>query len=370
MSKSLSIRRLPHAARCFFFLSLLVFLIAAGCQPPQDKTGNVSAEELVRKSVEKRMDLQNLAGSGEMKIVDKGSDFSLSVKIEMVAKDPDHLRIRATKLADAIVAFDLLMQGRDVAFYVPTRNTLYTGNVENLQSGGVNFSPKAVINRILHADRGLLDRKWKILGTNKDMFSANLVLEQIHTRGQPYVKIYVDGRREVLLKVEHFNEKGIIFFLEEYNGYKEMMTDKETLSGRKIGAGVFFPTRFLLSWPDKGRYVSVTLRNFEVDKQEKEIAEFWTIDDLDMDTVKKKNLAQVNVEGDKEAQQAARQAIDEYNREKAANAKNAPAPAPAPVRTAPTRPSGNSRAPSTTSSRSTSGSAAGSSGSLKMPDFQ
>ncbi len=276
-----------------------VFFIA--CQTPESVI-NQEATALVNDAIENRANLENMTGTGEMKIVDQGSDFSLSVKVDMVAQNPGNLRIRATKLADAIVAFDMLMQGSNAAFFIPTRNMLYTGNIDNLKSGGVNFSPHAVISRILRSDRGLLDRRWKMIGQSKEgLFSNNLVLEQIHSKGQQYVRIHIDGQRKVLLKVLHFNSQDKLYFEEEYNGYQEIKSGQTTLSGKSVGTGSFFPTRFLLRWPDKERYVKVTLRRYEYNQPQNVIEQFWTIDDLDMDSVVKKSLSQIQVESDAKA---------------------------------------------------------------------
>lgn len=279
-------------------VTALILTFLAGCAQTGDII-NTEATDLVNKAVENRANLDNLSGRGEMKIVDRGSDFSLSVKIEMVAQNPKNLRIRATKLAEAIVAFDMLMQGSNAAFFIPTRNTLYTGNIDNLKSGGVNFSPQAVIARILRSDRGLLDRKWKMIGkSNEGLFSSNLVLEQVHRPGQRFVRIHVDGKRGVLLKVLHYNSQGRLYFEEEYNGYHEIQSGNTTLSGKSIGTGSYFPTRFLLRWPAKDRYVKVTLRSYEFNQSQQVIEQFWTIDDLDMDSVVRKSLSQIQVQGD------------------------------------------------------------------------
>lgn len=278
--------------------AVIASLLLSGCPQPGSVV-DLEATEVVNSAVKNRADLKSLTGRGEMRIADKGSDFSLSIKIEMVAQDPDHLRIRATKLADAIVAFDMLMQGVDVAFYVPTRNTLYMGNIENLQSGGVNFSPNAVIARMLRTDKGLLDRKWRIMGRDKDgLFSSNLVLEQVHGAGQDYVRLHVDGRNGLLMRVLHYDKSGKLFFEEDYNGYRQIMTGRHTPSGAEIGSGIYFPTRFRLSWPDKNRHVSVTLRDFEIDQTPEQLEKFWTIDDLNLDTVQRRNLDSIKVEGD------------------------------------------------------------------------
>lgn len=277
-------------------------LTLTGCPQPETlPDGN--ATDLVRKAVETRANLKNLTGRGEMKIVDRDKDFSLSVKIEMAVQDPDRLRIRATKLADAIVAFDMLMVNKKAAFYVPTRKTLYQGDADNLKQGGVNFSPREIIARILHADRGLLDRQWKIQGKTRDSIlkGTDLVLEQIHKKGEPYVIIRIDVRREVLSMVQHYNIQNELFFQEEYSGYKEIMSGKTTPSGNKIGSGIFLPSRFTLSWPNTGRLVSVTLRDYDYDQPESALADSWTLDDFDPKGVKIRSLNQVNVDSDPNA---------------------------------------------------------------------
>lgn len=277
-----------------FFLVTFLF----GCVPPKESI-NIEATQLVNDMIKKRASLESIAARGEMDIKDRGSDFSLSIKIEMFAQHPQNLRIKASKLADAVIAFDMLMMGKDVAFYVPTQNSLYTGNISNLKSGGVNFSPEKIVARILRADRGLLDRRWKIIGQEKaGLFSKNLVLEQMHKPGESFVRIEVDGSKSHLKKVTHYTPKGKAFFVERYGYYKEFMTEQKTLSGKKIGSGVYFPTRFSLNWPAKGRSVKITLRDFEHNKSPEELEEIWVIDDLDMDTVKKKSIGKIKVDSD------------------------------------------------------------------------
>ena len=281
-------------------LFALILLTATGCSVSSG-TQSIAATDLINQTIENRIDIDSIIAGGEMKIVDKPSKFSLSTKIEMIAEDPSSLRIKATKLADEIIAFDMLMQGERVAFYVPLRNVLYTGNVSNLRSGGINFSPKAIINRILHANRDLLNKRWKVMGTNKSgLMSENLVLEQMHKRGQPYVRIHVDGMRRVLHKVEHYNQRGKLFFVETYSRFKQEMSGETTFAGREIGTGKYFPMQFILDWPDKKRSVKINLRRYNSNIDQDEIAEFWVIDDLDMDSVQQRSLSQVEVESDAE----------------------------------------------------------------------
>ena len=279
-------------------LTLAILLV--GCASTDD-TVTIAATDLINKTIENRIAASSIIAGGEMKIVDKSSKFSLSAKIEMVAEDPSSLRIKATKLADEIIAFDMLMQGERVAFFVPLRNVLYTGDVSNLSSGGINFSPKAIINRILRADKSLLNKRWKVIGKSKEgLFSSNLVLEELHKRNSPYVRIHVDGKKMVLNKVDHYNSKNKLFFIEEYSHFQEKMTGETTLSGKPIGSGEYFPMQFLLKWPDKGRYVKIILRRYRMDVDQAELEELWVIDNLDMDSVQQRSLKQVEVASDEE----------------------------------------------------------------------
>ncbi len=282
---------------CSLLICILT-LALTGCSATSG-TISIAATDLINQTIENRIDVSSIIAGGEMKIVDKPSKFSLSTKIEMIAEDPYNLRIKATKLADEIVAFDMLMQGERVAFYVPLRNVLYTGDVSNLSSGGVNFSPKAIINRILHANRDLLNKRWRVLGRNSaGLMNENLVLEELHKNGAPFVKIYVDGMRRVLHKVEHFNKAGKLYFIEEYSKFEQEMTGDTTFAGREIGSGRYFPMQFVLDWPDKKRSVKITLRRYRSNVSQDELDELWVIDDLDMDSVQQRSLAQVDVEGD------------------------------------------------------------------------
>ncbi len=278
--------------------SCLLLMLATGCISTND-TVSIAATDLINQTIENRIDIDSIIAGGEMKIVDKPSKFSLSTKIELIAEDPSNLRIKATKLADEIIAFDMLMQGERVAFYVPLRNVLYTGNVANLRSGGVNFSPKAIINRILHANSDLANKRWRVLGKNQaGLMNENLILEQMHKKGQGFVKIYVDGLRRVLHKVEHFDRNGKLYFIETYSKFKQEMTGESTAAGREIGTGKYFPMQFTLDWPDKDRYVKITLRRYKSNINQEEIDELWLIDDLDMDSVQQRTLSQVEVDSD------------------------------------------------------------------------
>ncbi len=279
-------------------LPIISILVISGCAATSN-TVSIAATDLINNTVENRVDIDNIIAGGEMKIVDQPSDFSLSTKIEMIAEDPSSLRIKATKLADEIVAFDMLMQGEQVAFYVPLRNVLYTGNVANLQSGGVNFSPKAIINRILHANEDLLDKRWRVVGRDSaGLMNENLILEEMHTKGQEYVRVYVDGRRQVLHKVEHYTSNNQLYFVETYSKFEQLMTGETTLAGKEIGTGKYFPMQFTLDWPQKNRYVKITLRRYRSNVDNAETDELWVIDDLDMDSVQQRTLAQVDVDSD------------------------------------------------------------------------
>lgn len=249
-----------------------------------------NATKLVIDAVQNRANIDVLVASGEMKIFDRATDFSLSVQIEnMVAVHPDKLRMKTTKLAGNVEVFDVLMRDGKVAFFVPRHKTLYSGNISDLQSGGINFSPDVILSRLLRADEHLSRLQWQSVPVPKNSRGrgAQIELEQTHKKGESYLRVTIDPPQKTILRVAYYNANNQEYLVEEYDNYQP------------IANGKLFPTRFNLNWTDKNRYVKMNLKRHDVTRRLSEVAEaFEGIDNVDFNKVQRKALGQARIESD------------------------------------------------------------------------
>jgi hypothetical protein len=286
--------------RHLFALTLLAAAaIFGGCnQPGAGAKGNIAspqeAKTLLTAALDSRRTASCIIAGGDMKIHDRDSDFSLGVQIEnLAAVYPDKMRMKTTKLAGAVAAFDLLMRDNKIAFYVPRQNTLYMGNVSDLQGGGINFSPELLLARLLRGSDKLREFDWTV--TAPDGKNRETVIEQAHPAGAKFLRVNLDTRREMptITKITYYTEQNTPYLVEEYGDYREFPTP---LAPEKK---MFFPTHFALIWPEHDRYVRMGLKNIQLNRRPEELAEaFSGIDDLDPDRVTRKELRQARIEGD------------------------------------------------------------------------
>lgn len=289
--------------RYFSLLTLAACaVLLTACRSSGDKTPpggtNVDAVQVLTKAVNSRRSGDCVVANGDMKIFDKGSNFSLGMQIEnFAAVYPDKMRLKTTKLAGSIDVFDALMRGDNIAFFVPRHNTLYTGKVSELNNGGgLSFSPELIVARLLKGDRALLDKKWKTIsapGGKKGSRPADLEIEEIHRPGDQYLRIRLDPRKQVITRIAYCDRQNTEYLVEEYGNYRDPD------NGRNPDMVSLFPTRFNLLWPGKDRFVKINLKRVDLNRRPAELAEaFSGIDGVDLDRVKRKALGQAHIDSD------------------------------------------------------------------------
>lgn len=241
----------------------------------------------VRDAMEKRARLSSVrVASGEMRIVDRPNEFSLSTRIQLAAEDANdgRLRIHATKIGGQIVAFDMYMRGDNIAFLVPTQNRLYAGKVAELSNMGIDFSPGDLLHRIFGVDPSLQEARWReVTGERRGMVDRQILFEEEHIRGQPHRRIRVASGTGYIRAIEHVNAAGEVFLRETYGGY-------ETLAGTPT----VYPTLFEMEWPREERYVRVRLHDPQMNRPLD--AASWSMQ-IDPD-VRRLPLNQIEIEGD------------------------------------------------------------------------
>lgn len=283
---------------------MLVCCLFAGCKsspgnaPAAGAMGPAEATQLLARAVETRRSGDSILASGDMKIHDRASNFSLGMQIEnFAAVYPDRMRLKTTKLAGTVDVFDALMRGDNIAFFVPRHNTLYTGKVSELRGGGLSFSPDRIVSRLLKGDRALLDKKWTPLapagGKNARGKNGAVEVEEVHQPGAEFLRVRLDPRRGTIARIAYCDAHGAEYLVEEYDNYRDVD------GGRNPGAGQLFPTRFNLLWPGQDRFVKINLKKADLSRRPEELAEaFEGIDGLDLERVQRKALGQAHIDSD------------------------------------------------------------------------
>ncbi|GHS91505.1 hypothetical protein FACS1894139_13100 [Planctomycetales bacterium] len=255
---------------------------ATAVAPVTDQYG----KEMLAAAINARAAVETLVAKGDMRIQDRANKFSLGVQIDqMAAVYPDRLRLKTSKLAGTVEAFDILMRDNNIAFFVPRHHTLYVGTVGQLKQaqGGLNFSPEIMLDRLLHGSRPLLNYEWRT--GSRD--NKSLTLEQVHRPDSNYLRVTLDPRQKVILRVAYLNPAGGEYFVEEYDNYRALN-------------GGLFPTRFALLWGDE-RFVRFNLKDVELGRSAAALGEaFAGIDNLDMERVKRQPLQDARVDGDEQ----------------------------------------------------------------------
>lgn len=245
--------------------AIVMLLALAGCSGggrqaagrPVD--ANASPDSLVSNAVESRASLTSLTGQGVMRIVDSPNKFGLTVNANVVADESDRLRIRGDKLAGAIQAFDVVMLGRDIGFYVPTQKTLYHGKVEDLRYFAFRFDPEEVLRQMLRPDTSLLLKKWEVVGGDRGR-SGDLVLEELAPEGRPRLQLAINRRTGMLASVAQLDSYGEPILIKSYGDYRSV--DR----GRKANPdGPVFPYLMTLSWPKDKRMMELHFKAVDGD---------------------------------------------------------------------------------------------------------
>ncbi|MCL2001058.1 MAG: hypothetical protein FWG74_06450 [Planctomycetes bacterium] len=247
-------------------LAFVMVLPLAGCSGNGNQAkgpgvdDRASADVLVKNAVETRTSLSSIAGKGVMRIVDQPNQFGLVVNADLVADDSDRLRIRADKLAGAIQAFDVVMLGDDIGFYIPTQNTLYHGKVRDLQYFSFNFDPDEVLRQMLRPEAGLLLKHWRRAETGAEDPRNTLAVEEDAPIGRPRLRLAIDRRTGMLASVTQLDGLNQPVMIKRYDDYRNL-GQKQLAKGSL--SGVVFPYLISFSWPRERRMMEMHFKSVE-----------------------------------------------------------------------------------------------------------
>ncbi len=237
--------------------ALVLCLALAGCgggqqaaaqRPENAPARNENPDTLVRNAVESRAELSSVTGRGVMRIVDQPSKFGLTVNANLVADaEENRLRIKADKLAGAVQAFDVVMLGDDIGFYIPTQNTLYHGKVGDLQNFSFNFDPDEIMRQVMAADAGLTGRKWRHVRPGAGDPKSAIVLEEIAAKGRPHMRLALNPNTGTIYTITHTDAAGQPVFVKKFDDYRALA---------KGGDGDF-PYLISFIWPQDRRLMEM-----------------------------------------------------------------------------------------------------------------
>ncbi len=224
---------------------------SSGSAPSRDE----NPAELVRNAVESRTELSSIAGKGVMRIVDQPGKFGLTVNADVVADaEENRLRIRANKLAGAVQAFDVVMLGDDIGFYIPTQNTLYHGKVDDLRNFSFNFDPDEVMRQMMTADASLVGRKWRHARPGSGDPKSAIVLEEAGAKGRAHMRMALNPRNGMIYTVTHVDSSGEPVFVKKFDDYRDLA---------QSGGGNAFPYLISFIWPQDRRSMEMRFKQVE-----------------------------------------------------------------------------------------------------------
>lgn len=263
------------------FAVALALLCAAGCGGRDGGKGNRPVSysvdkgenpgKVVKNAVASRTALSSISGKGVMRIIDQPSKFGLTVNANVIADEQDRLRIRADKLAGAIQAFDVVMLGDDIGFYIPTQKTLYHGKVKDLQGFSFRFEPDEVLNQMLRPDTSLLARKWRYAdgapaakgrkGKGSAGGSSSITLEEVVPEGRPYLRLVIDQRNGTIASVTQMNGRGEAIMIKRYEDYRNLA--RSSRGGRVSDNESVFPYLISFNWPRDKRTMEMHFKQVQ-----------------------------------------------------------------------------------------------------------
>lgn len=249
-------------------VGVVVLLVLTGCSGQGGRStaskpvdAAASPDVLVSNAVESRASLSSLAGQGVMRIVDSPNRFGLTVNANVVADESDRLRIRGDKLAGTIQAFDVVMLGRDIGFYVPTQKTLYHGKVEDLRYFAFRFDPEEVLRQMLRPDTSLLLKKWEVVAVDSRNRSGDLVLQEVTPPGRPKLQLAINRRTGMLASVSQLDAYGEPILVKSFDDYRAVDRGQRN---RNADSPVF-PYLMSLSWPKDKRMMELHFKAVDGD---------------------------------------------------------------------------------------------------------
>ncbi len=250
-----------HVAAVRALCCLLAFGLAgcggdnsAALRPESAPVRNENPATLVRNAVEARTELSSMAGRGVMRIVDQPGKFGLTVNANVLADaNENRLRIRADKLAGSVQAFDVVMLGDDIGFYIPTQNTLYHGKVGDLRNFSFNFDPDEVMRQMMTADASLTRRKWRHARPGPADPKSAIVLEEEGARGRPHMRLALNPQNGTIYTITHLDSGGEPVFVKKFDDYRSLAKSDESA----------FPYLISFIWPRDRRSMEMHFKQVD-----------------------------------------------------------------------------------------------------------
>lgn len=250
----------------FFIAAALTLAVLAGCGS-KDKAANRPVNKndnpdvLVKNAVEARTSLSSIAGKGVMRIVDQPSNFGLTVNADVVADESDRLRVRADKLGGAIQAFDMVMLGDDIGFYVPTQRTLYHGKVRDLQGFSFRFDPDEVLRQMLRPETALTLKHWRYVDPEKGDPNNSIILEEDVAGNRPRMRLAINEKSGMLTSVAQLDSRGQPVFIKRFDDFRDLSRGRN--ASRVSDDGSAFPYMISFSWPRDRRSMEMQFKQVE-----------------------------------------------------------------------------------------------------------
>ena len=266
---------LPGAA------AMLVFCLAlGGCprggggggnQPGQLNANELVPENFIRGLFESRPDFASVEGEAKLRILDQSKPFRLTVNADIVAENPDRLRIVASKARGRIEAFDMAVIGDRIGVYLPRDKVYLVGAVDQLPAIGMDLAPEAMIRHILAPDRYLIRMDWREQappgrGRGAPGKTA-ILLEEVSGREVETLERYrltIQRAPARLLKIERLDRRGNPRFIKRFDRYRNLTTAN--------GETVLIPMTVEIVWPIERRTIRIDWERMEIDGEIDDLA--------------------------------------------------------------------------------------------------
>jgi hypothetical protein len=254
-------------ARALLTIWLALAVLLTGCDPNgssgssgQKISAATPSYELLESAVRRRARLASVKATAAMRIYDKGNDFGLRINTKIMAASPASLRIIASKALGNIDVFDAVVIKDDIGFYVPSKKTLYQGQLTDLEKADVYFRPDEILNNLLRPETGLLLKTWKPAQAYNR--GALVVIEEEAENGKKRLRVTLDGNTGDISAVETLDADGQVAFIRSAGRYKEVAS---LSAGRE--SGKMFPYWLKLEWPKEQRFVEISFKTMETDQE-------------------------------------------------------------------------------------------------------
>jgi hypothetical protein len=225
---------------------------------------------LVRRSLAVFPAPESLFARADLRIIDRPERFSLGVAAEIALREPNDLRIVATKLAGKIQAFDAAILGERVVLHVPREEVYYAGTTDDLARAVGAFDPGEAMGQVLRPERHLLGRRWRlreVVGKRERHRRKRLFrLEEVAPAGGSRWHIEIEDETWYLMEAVEIDEDGDVLLHRTYTSYRPLRGGATAPGAGEAMPGVekAFPYRVVVAWPYLTRSVAVRFKEIEL----------------------------------------------------------------------------------------------------------